>query len=179
MELSLVLFLNHLKLPFFDTLTEFVSNEMFLGVLCILSLTGVYLFDRQNFRIVLSSVILGILLHFCITEILIKGVISEFIFRARPYTVSPLIHQIGTPYTDSSFPSSHMASTLAVLTVFFFFYKKYWPYMIGFILLMAFARVHNGMHYPSDVIVGALLGILYGISAMHILNYCTHRKKNT
>ncbi|HCB51180.1 TPA: hypothetical protein DEP21_01160 [Patescibacteria group bacterium] len=28
---------------------------------------------------------------------------------------------------------------------------------------MAFSRMHNGMHYPSDVIVGSVLGILYGL----------------
>lgn len=169
MELSLVFFLNRLSLPYLDTLTSFVSNELFLLTFCLFSFVGIYFLDKTKRHIVIISAITALLIHFCITELLIKGTLSEFIFRDRPYVISPLIHQTGTSYTDSSFPSSHMASTLSVLTVYYFFYRKYWPYMLSFILLMGFARIHNGMHYPTDVAVGSLLGCLYGIISVHVV----------
>ena len=167
MELSFVLFLNHLSFPYLDTLTVSISNEMFLAVLCICSLITVYTSDPQNRRIIITSIIGALLLHFFITEFLLKGIFSDILFRARPYMIDPAIHQIGTRFTDSSFPSSHMVSTLSILSVYFFFYKKYIPHMLAFMLLMAFARIHNGMHYPSDVLAGSVLGILYGVSALY------------
>lgn len=39
-----------------------------------------------------------------------------------------------------------------------------------FLFFMAFARIHNGMHYPSDVVAGAVLGILYGLAGIRIVN---------
>jgi len=49
-----------------------------------------------------------------------------------------------------------------------FFYRKYWIWAILFIFIMAFSRIHNGMHYFSDVIVGTMLGLLYGFIAIKI-----------
>ncbi len=77
---------------------------------------------------------------------------------------------VGKAFTDSSFPSSHMASTLGVLTVFVYFYRKTWPLALIFVLLMAFARMHNGMHYPTDVLAGTILGLGYGLLAIYIVN---------
>jgi len=39
-----------------------------------------------------------------------------------------------------------------------------------FVLLMATARMRNGMHYPSDVLAGAVLGIVYGVAAVLIIS---------
>lgn len=177
MELSLVLFLNRLSLPYLDTLTSYVSNELFLLTFCLFSFVGIYFLDKTKRHIVIISTITALLIHFCITELLIKGIMSEFIFRDRPYIISPLIHQAGASYTDSSFPSSHMASTLSVLTVYYFFYRKYWPYMLSFILLMGFARIHNGMHYPTDVLFGSLFGMFYGMFSMCIVRRYAHPKE--
>jgi undecaprenyl-diphosphatase len=58
---------------------------------------------------------------------------------------------------------------LAVLSVFVYYYRKVWPWALGFILLMAFARMHNGMHYPSDVLAGTILGICYGLIAVWLI----------
>ncbi|HBP00652.1 MAG TPA: hypothetical protein DD454_00320 [Candidatus Moranbacteria bacterium] len=40
---------------------------------------------------------------------------------------------------------------------------------IAFSVLMGFSRIHNGMHYPSDVIMGAVLGAAYGLVSIFIL----------
>jgi len=39
-----------------------------------------------------------------------------------------------------------------------------------FVLLMTFARMHNGMHYPSDILVGSILGIIYGAVSIYFVN---------
>jgi membrane-associated phospholipid phosphatase len=54
-----------------------------------------------------------------------------------------------------------MANICAMMTVMIFFIPGAWPIALLFVLLMAFSRMHNGMHYPSDVLMGSLLGIGY------------------
>jgi undecaprenyl-diphosphatase len=89
--------------------------------------------------------------------------------RIRPFTEYPnLITLIGIPQMDASFPSSHVASTVAILSVYTYFYRKVWPFALLFVLVMGFARIHNGLHYPTDVLAGIILGIAYGLTAIYL-----------
>ncbi|MEI6673178.1 MAG: phosphatase PAP2 family protein [bacterium] len=59
---------------------------------------------------------------------------------------------MGKQYSDSSFPSSHMVLTVAMATVMILLFPAVWPYAILYILIMAWSRMYNGMHYPSDIL---------------------------
>jgi undecaprenyl-diphosphatase len=172
MEYKIVLYLNQLgQGTFVDQLATFISLIPFLIVLwALLSFLALFL-DRKKGKWVFLTVVLALILHFLISEGLLKHAILAFLPpRTRPWLAHPEeIVAIGKAFTDSSFPSSHMASTLAVLTVFTYFYRKVWPASLIFVLLMAFARLHNGMHYPSDVLAGTILGLLYGWAALKIV----------
>jgi membrane-associated phospholipid phosphatase len=113
----------------------------------------------------------AVVFHFLISEGFFKYILPEFdLFRLRPYLAYPgEIIGLGKLNTSSSFPSSHMAYVLSLLTVYIYYYRKFWPLALAFALFMAFARIHNGMHYPSDVLAGAALGILYGVAAIKIV----------
>ena len=63
--------------------------------------------------------------------------------------------------SDSSFPSSHVASVVVVLTLWVWKSSKMWFFAIIIALLMALSRIHNGMHYPTDVLAGAVFGVIY------------------
>lgn len=172
MEYQIVLFLNHLgQGTFLDQITAFISLIPFLIVLwAILAFLSLFL-DKENGKWVFIAVLIALALHFLISEGLLKhAILTFFPARIRPWIAHGDIIAIGKAFTDSSFPSSHMASSLGVLTVFTYFYRKVWPLALIFVLLMAFARMHNGMHYPSDVIAGTILGIGYGLLAIWITN---------
>ncbi len=119
----------------------------------------------------MAAVSIVLLLHFTITEGIIKHFLTRFFSkRKRPYVAYPdLIKSVGKKFSDSSFPSSHMATTVAMLVVIVSFYPSLLILSILMIALMAFSRLHNGMHYPSDVAVGILLGYAYGWLAMEII----------
>lgn len=175
MELAIIKYLNHLEFSYLNSFTSFLSNELFLLLLCILITLLCYCLDKVNGKKVCWMIILAIVLHFSISEGLIKYLLVEYVFRLRPYLDDSSIIAIGKLYTDSSFPSSHMASSLSVLTVYLYYYKKFWPVMLLFVFLMAFSRIHNGMHYPSDVLAGSALGITFGIVSIYLVNKIYNR----
>jgi undecaprenyl-diphosphatase len=168
MEYQIVLYFNQLgQGTFIDKVTAFISLIPFLIILWAILAFLAYIIDKENGKWVFLAVLIALALHFIISEGILKHAILNFFpMRIRPWIGHPDIVAIGKAYTDSSFPSSHMASTLAVLTVFVSFYKKVWPWALIFVLLMAFARMHNGMHYPTDVVAGTILGIMYGLLAV-------------
>jgi len=178
MEFNIVNYLNHLWLgTFVDKITEFISLIPFIIVLWATLAIFASLTNKKYGFWIFATVLIALALHFAISEGIFKHLLSSIFFRERPWvTFSNDIIAIGKQFTDSSFPSSHMASTLAVLIVLVYYYKKVWPWALIFVLIMAFSRMHNGMHYLSDVLMGSFLGIIYGLLAIYIVKKI--RKEN-
>jgi undecaprenyl-diphosphatase len=71
----------------------------------------------------------------------------------EPKTLVPLPH-------DASFPSGHAATSFAAATMLTFYFPRLAPVLYLLAAAVAFSRVYVGVHYPLDVIAGALLGVL-------------------
>lgn len=171
MEFEIVKFLNQLGEGWIDPVTVFISSNTLIGILGIIITAYFLIWDKKNGKRIAIAAAIAVGLHFLVSEIFFKYVLPDLgIFRLRPY----LAHQgeiipLGKLNESSSFPSSHMAYTLSLLTVYVYFYRKYLLSAAIFALFMAFARIHNGMHYPSDILAGAGLGMLYGWVAIGII----------
>lgn len=95
-----------------------------------------------------------------ITEaICVNVILKNVIMRTRPYDVIEGLNiLVPTPH-DYSFPSGHAGSSFAVAVVIFLMLPKKWgiPAIIT-ASVMALSRIYVGVHYPSDILVGALIG---------------------
>ena len=89
--------------------------------------------------------------------------VKHIIGRDRPFVKYPdKIHAYGAPDADSpSFPSGHTAAAFSLATSLSITYPKW--YVIAPSAVWAcgvgFARMNQGVHYPSDVVAGAAIGV--------------------
>jgi undecaprenyl-diphosphatase len=95
----------------------------------------------------------------------------------RPVTVfGDTVHVVGEKLTQNSFPSGHTntAFTAAALLAFFFG-RKFLPALLV-ACLVGYSRMYLGVHFPSDVVGGALLGIIFAWAGFSIFRWIETRK---
>ncbi len=90
--------------------------------------------------------------------------------RPRPYAVHHDVWLTGRPLDRFSFPSGHTLHAVVFTTVMSFYYPMLMLLVLPFTLLVGLSRVILGLHYPSDVAVGA--GIGYALA--HVSQYLVH-----
>jgi undecaprenyl-diphosphatase len=74
-----------------------------------------------------------------------------------------------------SFPSGHAANNMAVATVLILFFGWRGACYLPFALLIGYARIYTGAHWPLDVLGGFLLGLLGGILGVNLLEILWRR----
>ena len=145
-----------LRTPFLNPIVLLFTNLGNSGLLWIVC-SGCMLFFKRWRKAGLIALI-SMLLCFVSGELILKTLIA----RPRPFleleTLIPLIPQGGF-----SFPSGHTASSFAASFVYLRGAPMKWAKIIFPLLavLMGFSRLYVGVHYPTDVLGGMLLGIFW------------------
>lgn len=86
--------------------------------------------------------------------------ISLVYFRMRPFAALSDMHQlIAKEAMEKGFPSDHTAIAFAVATAVFLVNRKWGIIMFVLAVFVALGRVFVGVHYPLDVLAGAIVGI--------------------
>jgi undecaprenyl-diphosphatase len=94
--------------------------------------------------------------------VLVDLVLKPSIARSRPFDVLMDIRVVGSRPVTYSFPSGHACSALAGAWVLTLMWPRVAPLLWAMASLIAFSRVYIGVHYPIDVLAGALLGMAIG-----------------
>lgn len=119
-------------------------------------ITAVIMLCFRKTRATGVMVICAVVIGFLIGEIGIKNLVC----RPRPFTINTDVElTIKTP-SGYSFPSGHTCSSFAAATVMIVRDKRFGIPAICVAVLVAFSRLYNYVHFPSDVLCGMLLGII-------------------
>jgi membrane-associated phospholipid phosphatase len=185
-DTSLFLFVNRsLANPVFDWLMPVLSgnNGVKNEFLALAAAVGVALLGFGNRRLRLCVLLTALIV--ATNDGLICNTIKHAVARPRPSVVlpearvfgnvgkghvAPEINEYGVDMAASkgsrtSMPSSHAANWFAATMVLFLFYRKSLRFMLPLALAVSFSRVYNGVHYPSDVLAGAIIGAGYAAAA--------------
>jgi len=92
--------------------------------------------------------------------LLVNQGLSHLWGRDRPFTDHPrVVHLLIGHGADGSFPSDHAAAAFAIAAVLFAVHRRLGAVALLAAALMSVARVYVGVHYPGDVLAGALVGV--------------------
>ncbi len=168
---------NHLVTEFLTPVLKFITTLGNAGLIWI-AFTILMLIYKPTRKV-------GIISAIALAEefILCNGILKNVIRRARPWTRIEGLTPLVTKPTDFSFPSGHSSSSFAVgFTMFRKADKKIGIPALILAILIAASRLYVAVHYPTDVLAGLLIGIIFSYIGEFTYNkvkeYMEHRNES-
>lgn len=165
LDKELFLILNGMHAVWMDRIMLLLSwTEASIPIYAFLLFLIYKTFKERTWGIVLCIVLLILL-----TDQTTSGLMKPYFERPRPShepTLEGMVHLVNG-YTGGhyGFASSHAANTFGIamfMTSLFRKEKRWIAWLFFWAALVSYTRIYLGVHYPGDILVGALIGILYG-----------------
>jgi undecaprenyl-diphosphatase len=179
LDISIFYFINHnISTGFLDKFFSIITNvnNWYIAYVILLAISWIKGGTRGKLAVV------GIILLIITTDQTGYKILKEYFARARPCNALP---DVLTPLgcTGSySFPSNHALNNFAAAVFFYRLFPKLKWILFITASLVAISRVYLGLHYPSDIIGGAVIGSAFGyvfsIGALEIEKYIKSKKAN-
>ncbi len=147
--------------PVFDVVFPFITEPRNWLIIGVIAITFLLVKEKKKALVVLGIVIIAVAL----SDLIAYRIIKPLVGRIRPCHPDFFVEggRFLKGYKSSfSFPSNHSMNMFAAATVLSCFYHRYAGYFFTFAILIGFSRIYVGVHYPLDVVGGAVFGILLG-----------------
>jgi undecaprenyl-diphosphatase len=176
------LIINGIHSPFFDFIMYWLSDKIIWVHMYIVFILLIVYYYRYKALFIL----LGVGVVILISDQLASGLLKELVQRLRPShepSLAAMIHINGGPGGIYGFASSHAANAFGMATFLWLTLKpwlnwmRYW--LVIWASLVSYSRIYNGVHYPGDVVVGILIGIIIGWTIAKLYRYIDAKHKWT
>lgn len=146
-----------LRCGFLDTLMPLITHLGDKGIIWIL--TAIVLLFFKEHRRCAVTLLLGLLAGVIIGNLIMKNIFD----RSRPCWLEPIENMLVAIPRDYSFPSGHTMSSAIAATVLMLRDRRIGIPAAVLAVLIAFSRLYLYVHFPTDVLGGAAVGVLIGI----------------
>ena len=173
---ELFLYLNSFHSDFWDTIMLMVTRKE----------TWVPFFAIIIFFVVRNSPKNALLVLLFLTILIVvtdqfSVILKESIQRLRPVhdpEIGPLVHNVLRKGGLHGFVSSHAANSFAIFafTSRFFKNRLYSGLILFWAVIFSYSRIYSGVHYPLDILGGAILGLIVGEALFRIYLYVLNLK---
>lgn len=165
------LFLNGMHHPVVDGFMSLMTNKFTWIPLYLFFLYFIMKKEGKSSWKVLVAILLCIL----ISDQVCSGLLKPLVARLRPChepSLANLIHLVGGCGGQFGFCSSHAANSFTLAVFFYLMYgksQKWVKLLFPWAIIVSYSRIYVGVHYPGDVICGAIIGSLaaYGVSKVY------------
>jgi 4-amino-4-deoxy-L-arabinose transferase-like glycosyltransferase/membrane-associated phospholipid phosphatase len=164
---SLFRFINHtLSNPLFDVVMPWLSRNGLFGPM--VALAVVVLLWRGRGRAVVWLLMLGLIIS--ITDGLVCTTLKQAFGRVRPCSALEGVQLLLGCGTSGSMPSAHAGNTFALAMAAFLYWRRSGWVLFPLAAAVSFSRVYNGVHYPADVVAGAIVGMAIAFAVVFGMN---------
>ena len=144
--------------PFFDTIMPIITKVKYWMPVYVIAIGLLLAIGKRKGRTLAILLLIGIAISDCVSSRILKNMFD----RPRPFKTIESVRLITNKPGGMSFPSSHAFNNFCAATIIALFYRKRAWIFLSLAALMGFTRLYLGVHYPSDVLAGTILGALLG-----------------
>jgi undecaprenyl-diphosphatase len=171
-DLAIFYFINHsLSTGFLDKFFSIITdvNNWYIAYII---LAGIAFFKGRARGKIL---VVGLILLIIVTDQTGFRILKELFERVRPCNaLTDVITPLGCA-GGYSFPSNHALNNFAAATFISRLFPNYKWIVFIVALMIAISRIYLGVHYPSDILAGALIGVIFGylfsLAALPLVKY--------
>ena len=154
----------HLRETWLTPIVTFITSLGNAGAIWIL--LSLILLIRPTTRRCGMAMLTALLLGLLVGNLALKNIIA----RPRPFAAYTDILPLVMPIDPFSFPSGHTLSSFCAASACFAYHKKAGAACGVLALLIGLSRLYVGVHYPTDVLAGMVLGIVSGLISAYLVN---------
>lgn len=158
-DLTIFYFINHtLSTPILDKIFPFITDIKNWHIAYII-LLGICFFKGGRIG---KIAVLGVLLLITVSDQVSSSLLKHWIGRIRPCEALSDVNLLAVCTGSYSFPSSHAVNNFAAAMFFVKLFPKFKWLLFSVAAIIALSRPYVGVHYPSDIIGGAVIGCVIG-----------------
>lgn len=161
------------RVAFLDPIVAFYTHLGDVGILWIVVSLALLCFSKTRKAGILGLTALA--LSGLFTNVLLKQLVA----RPRPWLTVEGLRFLVVEHDPNSFPSGHTSAAFAAALAWYGAMPKRWMGITAVVLaaLMGLSRLYVGVHFPSDVLAGALVGALAAWMASYAYRMVERRRK--